>query len=328
MNRLLDNLCQMIVPVDPGVLAEYQHRIDQLTKPKGSLGRLEEITSGHGAIRHPQVASPKRKYTFTFAADHGISRSGVSLYPREVTAQMVCNFLSGGAAISVMCRHYGIENMVVDVGVDHDFKPHRRLVSRKVGYGTRNLLEEAAMTWEQAKEYVRVGADLADEYAKHGADLVGTGDMGIGDTTASSAIFAAVTGLEPQEVTGKGTGIDGARLRSKVALIRRALDLHRADGSDPLEVLARVGGFEIGAILGLILGCASKRVPVVVDGFISTAGAVLAILACPLVKDFLFFSHRSREKGHRVILDGLGAKPLFNLDLSLGEGSGAVMLWI
>ena len=321
----MKQLCQKIRSVDPSLEAQYQRRLDNLTKPRNSLGRMEEIARRYAAIRHPDLGSISRKYLFTFAADHGIAGSGVSLFPKEVTAQMVYNFLAGGAAISVLCRHYGIENIVVDVGVDHEFPPDDRLRSRKIGPGTRNFLQEPAMTPAQAEQALQVGIECAEEVVDKGAGLVGTGDMGIGNTTASSAVFAALTGLDPGTVTGLGTGIDAEQRKHKADVIRKALALHRPDPKSPLDVLSKVGGFEIGAIAGLILGCASRRVPVVVDGFISTAGALVAVELCPAVRDYLFFSHQSRETGHSLILERLGVSPLFELDLCLGEGTGAAI---
>ncbi len=314
-----------IEPVDPKLIEHYQQRLDSLTKPQRSLGRLEEFARRYGAIRHPDLDSIESRYLFTFAADHGVSLSGVSLYPREVTGQMVHNFLNGGAAINVLCRHYGIENVVVDMGVDCEFDGEENLVQRKVQRGTRNFLEEPAMTRKEARTCVEVGFELALEHAGRGAGLVGTGEMGIGNTTAASAIFSAVTKFEPKQVTGRGTGIDEARRQHKIEVISEALRLHRPNGTDPWDILSKVGGFEIGAIMGLALGCATRKIPVVVDGFISTAGALLASLECPLVKEYLFFSHCSHETGHREVLDWLGVRPLFDLDLCLGEGTGAAI---
>lgn len=321
----MKRLCERIRPVSVDLEEEYQKRLDNLTKPAGSLGRLEEIARRYAAIRHPDLESVNRKYLFTFASDHGVSRCGVSLYPREVTVQMVYNFLAGGAAINVLCRHFGIENVVVDVGVDFEFEAQPNLISRKVARGTANFLAAPAMTQEQAEKCVEVGFGLAEAYCSKGAGLIGTGEMGIGNTTSSSAVFAAVTGLDAELLTGSGTGINQEGRRHKVAVVRQALELHRPEASDPLDILSKVGGFEIGAIMGLVLGSASNRVPVVVDGFISTAGAALALQLCPAVKDYLFFSHCSYETGHRKILEWLGARALFDLDLRLGEGTGAAL---
>ncbi len=321
MHRFSDQ----IQPVDRALQERYQQRIDNLTKPVGSLGLLEALASRYAAIRHPDLDSIDRKALFTFAADHGVSRAGVSLYPREVTAQMVYNFLSGGAAINVLCRHYGIKNVIVDVGVDHEFDRANGLVHRKIGRGTRNFLEEPAMTRDDAERAVHVGFELADAEIKNGAGLLGTGEMGIGNTTASSAISAAVTRLPPEEVTGHGTGVDERGRAHKIDVVRRALALHQPSPEDPFDVLAKVGGFEIGAIMGVALAGASRSVPVVIDGFISTAGALLALQLCPRTLEYLFFSHCSWETGHQRVLAWLGVRPLLNLDLRLGEGTGAAI---
>lgn len=314
-----------ILPIDRARQQEYQARLDNLTKPQGSLGLLEAIASRYGAIRHPDVGSIARKCLFTFAADHGVSHEGVSLYPREVTAQMVYNFLRGGAAINVLCRHSGITNIIVDVGVDHDFGNIDGLVDRKVRRGTRNFLEGPAMTREEAERAIQAGFDLATAEIAGGAGLIGTGEMGIGNTTATSAILAATASLPPEDVTGHGTGVDEQGRLRKIEVVRRALALHRPDPSDPLDVLAKVGGFEIAAIMGVALAGASRRVPVVIDGFISTAGAILAMQLCPRVQEYLFFSHCSWEAGHDRVLAWLGVRPLLDLDLRLGEGTGAAM---
>lgn len=317
--------CEGILPIDRARQQKYQTRLDNLTKPQGSLGLLEAIASRYGAIRHPEIGSIDRKCLFTFAADHGVSHEGVSLYPREVTAQMVYNFLRGGAAINVLCRHYRIKNIVVDVGVDHDFGAVDGLVDRKIGRGTCNFLEAPAMTREEAERAIQIGFDLAVAEIADGAGLIGTGEMGIGNTTASSAVFAAMAMLPPSAVTGSGTGVDEQGRRHKIEVIQRALALHRPDPADPLDVLSKVGGFEIGAIMGVALAGASRRVPVVIDGFISTAGAILAMQLCPGVQEYLFFSHCSWEAGHKRVLAWLGVRPLLNLDLRLGEGTGAAM---
>jgi nicotinate-nucleotide--dimethylbenzimidazole phosphoribosyltransferase len=305
---------------DRAILPLLQKHLDNLTKPPHSLGRLEELARSFGLMRGSTDLILQRRAIFTFAADHGVSRAGVSAYPREVTAQMVFNFIHGGAAINVLCRHYGIQNVVVDAGVDYDFPEIAGLVSRKVGRGTENFLERPAMTVEQAIQSVEAGMDLAQGY-----DLLGTGDMGIGNTTSSAAICAIFTGLPVEEVVGRGTGVDDDRLRHKTNVILDALARHKPDASNSLDVLAKVGGFEIGAIAGLILGAASRRIPVVVDGFISGAGAMIATRLEPACRDYLFFSHVSRERGHRRMLEFFDAHPILDLDMCLGEGTGAAI---
>jgi nicotinate-nucleotide--dimethylbenzimidazole phosphoribosyltransferase len=244
----------------------------------------------------------------------------VSAYPREVTAQMVLNFIRGGAAINVLCRHYGIENIVVDAGVDHDFGDLPGLVHRKVARGTENFLAKPAMTKDQAMASIQSGIDLAQGY-----DLIGTGEMGIGNTTSSAAILAVLTETPVEDAVGRGTGVDDERLKNKANAVKRAIDLHKPDPSDALDVLAKVGGFEIGAIAGLILGAASRRIPVVVDGFISGAGALIAARQNPACRDYLFFSHLSRERGHKRMLEFFDARPILDLDMCLGEGTGAAI---
>jgi len=305
---------------DRAIVPLLQKHLDNLTKPPYSLGRLEELARSFGLMRGSTDLILQKRAIFTFAADHGVSRAGVSAYPREVTAQMVFNFVRGGAAINVLCRHYGIQNVVVDAGVDYDFPEIAGLVSRKVGRGTENFLERPAMTVEQAMQSVEAGMNLGQGY-----DLLGTGDMGIGNTTSSAAICALFTGLPVEEVVGRGTGVDDDRLRHKTNVIRDALARHKPDASNPLDVLAKVGGFEIGAIAGLILGAASRRIPIVVDGFISGAGAMVAARWEPACRDYLFFSHVSRERGHRRMLEFFDAHPILDLDMCLGEGTGAAI---
>jgi nicotinate-nucleotide--dimethylbenzimidazole phosphoribosyltransferase len=281
---------------------------------------LEELARNFGLMRDSIRPKLEKRAIFTFAADHGVSREGVSAYPREVTAQMVFNFLSGGAAINVLCRHYDIENVVVDVGVDYDFPDLNGLVRKKVGRGTENFLKGLAMTEEQAIQSIETGMALADGY-----DIVGTGEMGIGNTTSSAAILAAVSGSPVEDVAGRGTGVDDDRLRHKMAVIREALARHKPDPNNGLDLLKKIGGFEIGAIAGLILGAASRRIPVVVDGFISGAGAIIATRLAPACRDYLFFSHLSRERGHKRMMEFFDARPILDLDMCLGEGTGAAI---
>ena len=303
-----------------GLLPLLQKHLDNLTKPPGSLGRLEELARNFGLMRDSIRPKLEKRAIFTFAADHGVSRERVSAYPREVTAQMVFNFLSGGAAINVLCRHYDIENVVVDVGVDYDFPDLNGLVRKKVGRGTENFLKGLAMTEEQAIQSIETGMALADGY-----DIVGTGEMGIGNTTSSAAILAAVSGSPVEDVAGRGTGVDDDRLRQKMAVIREALARHTPDPNNGLDLLKKIGGFEIGAIAGLILGAASRRIPVVVDGFISGAGAIIATRLAPACRDYLFFSHLSRERGHKRMMEFFDARPILDLDMCLGEGTGAAI---
>jgi nicotinate-nucleotide--dimethylbenzimidazole phosphoribosyltransferase len=321
----IQDVCRRIQPLDATLHQQAQDRLDRLTKPPGSLGRLEELAASYVAMTGQLKPAVPRSVVFTFAADHGVARDGVSAYPREVTPQMVLNFLRGGAGVNVLARHAGVEVRVVDIGVDYDFGTAPGLFGRKVMKGTRNLSVEPAMTRDEAERSILVGMELAADAVKEGVGLIGTGEMGIGNTTPSAAITAVMTGSQVREVTGRGTGIDEAGLARKVAVIQGAIDLHRPDRADPSDVLAKVGGLEIGGLAGLILGAAAKRVPVVLDGFIAGAAALIAVGLAPTCREYLIASHRSVERGHQVVLGHLGLKPLLDLDLRLGEGTGACL---
>jgi nicotinate-nucleotide--dimethylbenzimidazole phosphoribosyltransferase len=314
-----------IQPTDPRLMAQAQARLDRLTKPIGSLGRLEELAARYVMITGEIKPKVPRGAVFTFAADHGVTVEGVSAYPSAVTPQMVLNFLRGGAGVNVLARHVGIDVRVVDIGVDFDFEAVPGLIHKKVMSGTKNLLVESAMSLTQAEQAIQVGIELATEAAQKGIGLIGTGEMGIGNTTASSAIAAVMTRRPASEVTGRGTGIDDASHARKIDVIQRALAIHRLDSTNTMEVLAKVGGLEIGGLAGLMLGAAAARIPVVLDGFIAGAAALIAVGLQPHCKDYLIASHRSVERGHQAILDHLGLKPLFDLDLRLGEGTGACL---
>ena len=302
-----------------------QKRLDNLTKPLGSLGRLEEFARRLVAITENKTPMLDKKVVFTFAGDHGITEEGVSAYPKEVTAQMVLNFIRGGAGINVLARHAGSEVVVVDIGVDYDFGEIEGLLHMKTVRGTRNFTKGPAMTREEALKCVETGIMLAEGYTRKGYKIFGTGDMGIGNTTPSSAIVAVLTGKPVAAVTGKGTGISDASLAQKVATIEKGIKVNLPDPKDALDVLSKVGGAEIGGIAGLILGAAANRVPVVIDGFISTAGALIAYTIEPKVKDYLFAAHNSVEIGHKAMLDKMGLQPILDLNLRLGEGTGAAL---
>ncbi|MBC7839339.1 MAG: nicotinate-nucleotide--dimethylbenzimidazole phosphoribosyltransferase [Nitrospiraceae bacterium] len=314
-----------IQPTELRLLAQAQARLDRLTKPIGSLGRLEELAARYVMITGEMNPKVPRGAVYTFAADHGVTVEGVSAYPSAVTPQMVLNFLRGGAGVNVLARHVGIEVRVVDIGVAFDFESAPGLIQRKVMPGTKNLMVESAMSLAQAEQALHVGIELANEAAQEGIGLIGTGEMGIGNTTASSAIAAVMTGRSVAEVTGRGTGIDDAGHAHKIDVIQRALALHRLDSTHAMEVLAKVGGLEIGGLAGLMLGAAAARIPVVLDGFIAGAAALIAVGLQPRCKGYLIASHQSVERGHRAILDHLGLKPLLDLDLRLGEGTGACL---
>ncbi len=314
-----------IGPLDAGAMEQARARQDQLTKPRGSLGRLEAISIQVAGITGRPLPQIRQKAVITMAGDHGVVAEGVSAYPSAVTPQMVLNFLHGGAAINVLSRHVGARVVVVDVGVASDIPPQPGLVLRKVAHGTANMRRGPAMTHEQAVQSLEAGIEVLEAELARGLDIVATGDMGIGNTTPSSAIVAAVTGLPVAQVTGRGTGIDDHGLDLKVAVIEDALRLNQPDPHDGLDLLAKVGGLEIGGIAGVILGAAAHRVPVVVDGFISTAGAVIAALLAPGARDYMISGHKSVEIGHAAMLNYLGLTPLVDLDLRLGEGTGAVL---
>jgi nicotinate-nucleotide--dimethylbenzimidazole phosphoribosyltransferase len=324
MKRLSD-VTSRIAPLDMAAMAAARERQDSLTKPQGSLGRLEELSITLAGITGTSRPHVPRKAVIVLAADHGVARAGVSAYPQEVTAQMVQNFLAGGAAINVLARRAGARVVVADLGVAADIPPHSAIVCKKIGYGTRNLADGPAMTLEEAVVAITAGIEIVDAEVDRGLDLVATGDMGIGNTTASSAIVAAITGRAVADVTGRGTGVDDDGWRRKVATIEHALEVNRPDPTDPLDVLAKVGGYEIAGLVGVILGAAARRLPVIVDGFIAGAAALVASELCPRVRDYLIAGHTSVEIGHRLLLERLELVPLLNLNLRLGEGTGAVM---
>jgi nicotinate-nucleotide--dimethylbenzimidazole phosphoribosyltransferase len=320
----LQDILKEIKPVDTSRAAMVQARLDNLTKPQGSLGRLEELAKKYCLITGKDAPSIRNKLIFTFAGDHGVTDEGVSAFPKEVTPQMVFNFLRGGAGVNVLAKHVGAKVIVVDMGVDFEFEPQQGLEIRKIAYGTRNMARGPAMTREEAERAILAGIDLVNKY-REGLDLLGTGDMGIGNTTASSAIASVLTGIDPGRVTGRGTGIDDRSFKNKVAVIKKAISVNRPDPNDALDVLAKVGGYEIAGIAGLVLGAALHRIPVVVDGFISTAGALIAAKLVPKVKGYIIAAHQSVEIGHRTMLEHLEQVPLLDLNLRLGEGTGAAL---
>ncbi len=314
-----------IAPLDEAAMALARERQATLAKPPGSLGRLEELAvqlAGIAGAARPTVA---RKAVVVMAADHGVTAEGVSAYPATVTAQMVASFLAGGAAINALARGVGARVTIVDLGVAADLVPHPELVAAKIARGTANAAHGAAMSRADAVRAVEIGIAVAGREVARGLDLVGTGEMGIGNTTAAAAITAALTGAAPERVTGRGTGVEGLGLRRKVGVVRRMLAINRPDPADALDVLAKVGGFEIGGLAGLVLGAAAARVPVVLDGFIAGAAALVAAQLCPAVRPYLLAGHRSVEPGHAAILEQLGLAPLLDLGLRLGEGTGAAL---
>ncbi|HEY8477837.1 MAG TPA: nicotinate-nucleotide--dimethylbenzimidazole phosphoribosyltransferase [Chloroflexota bacterium] len=325
LQRLL-RVVERIGPLDAEAMQATRRRLDELTKPPGSLGRLEELAVKLAGITGSPRPRLDRKAVIVVAGDHGVAVEGVSAYPQEVTAQMVLNFLRGGAAINVLARRAGARVVVVDVGVAADLPAHPDLIARKVARGTRNMVHGPAMTYEEALAAVATGIDVVERQVERGVDLVAIGEMGIGNTTAASAIVAAVVGCHPSEVTGRGTGVDDAGLARKVAAIERALRVNRPRRDDPLDVLAKVGGLEIAGLVGVILGAAACRLPVLVDGFIASAAALVATELCPAARDYLVAAHSSVEIGHRVVLERMELVPFLNLNLRLGEGTGAALL--
>jgi len=321
----LSNIIKMIRPLDEKAMGKARLHQDHLTKPRGSLGRLEELSVKIAGITGRVMPRIEQKAIVTMAGDHGVTAEGVSAYPQEVTGQMVYNFLRGGAGINVLARHIGARVVVVDMGVAADLEPHPLLVSKKIAFGTRNMAKEPAMSRQQALRAIEAGIEVINEEVAKGLDIVGVGDMGIGNTTPSSAICAVITGEPVAKVTGRGTGIGDEQLASKVRVIETALALNRPDPKDAIDVLAKVGGFEIGGIVGVILGAVAQRIPVVVDGFIAGAAALIATRLCSKVRDYLIAAHVSAEIGHRAILDYLGLKPLLDLEMRLGEGTGAAL---
>lgn len=319
-----------IQPIDQRAVEEAKRRTEDLLMPRLALGRLHEISwQVAGIMGHIPKALP-RKVVMVGAGDHGVVEEGVSLFPQEVTRQMIASFINGWAAINVIARHVGARVVVVDFGVKGPVDPKwleakDRFYAMKVREGTDNIARGPAMTREEAEEVVLKGIEVFEREAERGLDVIATGDMGIGNTTASAALICALTGLDPEEVVGRGTGLDDEGLRRKAQVVRRALEVNRPDPKDPLDCLSKVGGLEIGGICGWILGGARAGVPVVVDGFISTAAALLAVALEPKVKDYLFAGHCSQEKGHRRALEFLGLRPLLDLEMRLGEGTGACL---
>lgn len=322
--RIMEETIKKIGVLDEHAISAARARQDILTKPAGSLGTLEDISTKVAGITGNAMPKMKDKVIITMAGDHGVTDDGVSAYPKEVTAQMVHNFLNDGAAINVLARHARARVVIVDMGVAVDFT-HERLVSKKIAYGTANMAKGPAMSYEDAVRSIEAGIEVFESEAKKGVDIVGVGDMGIGNTTSSSAIVAVITGEDVETVTGRGTGIDDAGLEKKIGVIEEAIRVNKPNIKDAIDVLAKVGGFEIGGMAGVILAAASHRVPVVIDGFISGTAALVAYGLAPPVKDYMIAAHRSVERGHSVTLDYIGLKPLLDLDMRLGEGTGAAL---
>ena len=321
----LKETIERIEPVDPRWIERAAARQLQLTKPPGSLGRLEEIANRLCAIQATLTPSADRARIVLFAADHGVCAEGVNPYPQAVTAQMVMNFQRGGAAINALARTAGVELQIVDVGVAHEIAAEDGLIRRPIARGTKNFCEGPAMTCDEAMAALLLGIEMAEHAAAEGCALLGMGEMGIGNTTAASVLTAALTGLAPAAVIGRGTGADDAVMARKRSAVERALALHGDHIGEPLDLLARLGGFEIGAMCGFCLGAAAARRAVLVDGFIATAAAALAVWFHAAVRGYLFAAHRSTEPGHAPLLELIGQRPLLDLDMRLGEGTGAAL---
>ena len=314
-----------IPEIDLSARALASERQDSLTKPTGAMGKLEALSIDIAGMTGKIAPELKNRSVFLMAADHGITKEGVSPYPADVTPQMVMNFLNHGAAINVLTRQSKSDVLIVDVGVNYDFPDLPGLVKRKVAYGTANMLHEPAMTKAQAEEAIRVGMDVLNAAADNGLELAATGEMGIGNTTASAAITAILCGMKPAEVTGRGTGLDDAGLQRKIAIIEQVLEARDPNPEDPMDILCKVGGLEIAGMAGVTIAAASRRIPLVMDGLISTAAAALADALVPGVKNYLIAGHRSPEAGHRYLLERLGKYPLLQLDMRVGEGTGAAL---
>jgi nicotinate-nucleotide--dimethylbenzimidazole phosphoribosyltransferase len=320
----LESICHAIAPLDRAIVQRTQDRLDLKTKPRRSLGRLEDLACLYAAIAGSERPPLPRKAVVIMAADHGVAAQGVSAYPQEVTAQMLLNFAHGGAAINVLARHADARVVVVDMGV-REALTAPGIEAMRVGPGTQDFSVTAAMSGEEARLALGHGIGLAQRLRKEGIDVVGLGEMGIANTTSASALTAALSGGAVEEVTGLGTGISEAARAHKIAIIRRALALHAPDRAKPLAVLAALGGFEIAGLAGLCLGAASEGMAIVLDGFIASVAALVATRLCPTVREYMIASHRSVESGHRIVLRELGVVPLFDLEMRLGEGTGAAL---
>jgi nicotinate-nucleotide--dimethylbenzimidazole phosphoribosyltransferase len=325
ISPLIDQTLADILPLDTAAMDAARARQDTLTKPQGSLGRLEELSIILAGIFRDPMPRISRKAVILAAGDHGVVAEGVSAYPQDVTPAMVANFINGGAAINVLARHAGADIVVLDAGVAADLAPNPALRAVKIARGTANMAVGPAMSREQAVQCIETGIDAAREQIAEGADLIACGDMGIGNTTPSSAITAVITGADPEVTTGRGTGIDDPGLAHKIEVVRRSIEVNQPDATDGLDVLTKVGGFEIGVLAGVMLGTAAANRPAVVDGFISGAAALIAWALAPAIGPHLIASHQSVEPGHRIALDKMQLVPFLDMGMRLGEGTGAAL---
>lgn len=324
MTAALQNLITQIKPLDERAIQRASQYLDSLTKPPGSLGKLESIAKQMAGITGELSPLFEKKVVIVMAGDHGVCEEGISAFPAEVTPQMVLNFLNGGAAVNVLARHAGADVVCVDIGVNADLE-HPGLISRKIRKGTANMAKGAAMSHGEAERAVLAGIEIVNDMAQQGVTLFATGEMGIGNTTPSSAILCALSGLSPEEAVGRGTGIDDARMKHKLGVIARALEVNKPDAADPIDVLAKVGGLEIAGLVGVVLGAAANRCPVVIDGFISSAAALVASKLAPLSVHYMIGSHLSMEQAHQRMLDAIQLSPMLQMDMRLGEGTGAAL---
>lgn len=310
---------------DEGIRLKVARRLDGKTKPRRSLGRLEDLASAVAAIQRTEEPSVRKKAIVVMAGDHGVAAQGVSAFPQEVTVQMLQNFAGGGAAISVLARQAGAEVVIVDMGSATAWRGHPAVLDRRVRAGTRDFTQGPAMTREEAVKAIEVGITLATELADREVSLIGLGEMGIANTTAASALSAAILALTPEEVTGRGTGVDDGGYRRKLEAIRKGIQVNRPNPADALDVLSKVGGYEIAGLAGVTLGAAARGIPVVTDGLIATAAALVAARLVPAARGYLIPSHGSVEIGHRRLLEALDLRPLLDLEMRLGEGTGAAL---
>ncbi len=330
INKDLTETCRAVIdkitPVREPLRQKAQEKIDSKTKPQGSLGTIENLAIQMSMIQASLEPKANIKALYVFAGDHGIVKEGVSAYPSEVTGQMVANFLAGGAAINVLCRHHDIGIHIVDMGVDTDFENHPHLLKKKVRRGTRNFAREEAMTAEEVMIAVKNGMDVFfDDYSTRKMDIVGLGEMGIGNTTSASAIISAVTGITPEQATGRGTGLDDDGLKKKSKVIENVIDFHNPNPKNGFEILRKIGGYEIAGITGAALAAASKGVAVVLDGVISTAAGLVAYLINQDIQGYLISGHKSVEVAQEAAVSYMGLKPVIDLKMRLGEGTGAAI---
>ncbi|MDW7690486.1 nicotinate-nucleotide--dimethylbenzimidazole phosphoribosyltransferase [Flammeovirgaceae bacterium SG7u.111] len=312
---------------DQALLPKIQHKIDFKTKPLGALGELETLAKKVCLVQNTLSPELKKPNMVVFAADHGVAAEGVSLFPQEVTFQMVMNFLAGGAAINVFCRQHGIEMKVVDAGVKFDFEKNDLLIDTKIAQGTASFMQGPSMSQAQCEEAIDKGAEVVENIAGEGCNIIGFGEMGIGNTTAASALLSAFVGISPEESVGRGTGVDDAGLQRKINALKKAFEVNEINPSNPVDTLAKVGGFEIAQMTGAMLQAASMGMVILVDGFIATSAFLTAYQINPLVKDFAVFCHHSDEGGHAKMLKYMDVRAILHLSLRLGEGTGAALAY-